>query len=268
MGDSVARLTSWQIAKRGAFAGVLTLLLVLADYCYVQHVHESRWLAAMARRVISRTGASTPRERARALRDYVRQSVTYHGAPFYNRPFLRATARETLESGLGYCGESTRAFVRLAMMQGLRAQRINLHGRLRHVVAEVEFEQGRRVLFDPQNNPDLNPYFDESEISVDELLNQPGVPFSDYSNLNLRRFPVLGHYIQRIKITECMMTRMLESPWLIASFVLQLIAAGMILAFVADRVLVRVYSRRLRPPSLAIHPVAAAPIPQRTVRTT
>ena len=241
----MVKLTRRQVWKR-IFCGMIILsLLTVSVYCDWRHFQESRWLAAVSHRIVARANAHTPREQAIALRDYVRAHVSYAGAQHEGRPFLRATSRETIESGLGFCGESARVFLRLAYMQGLRAQRVNLHGRIRHVVTEVEIAPGRSILVDPQANPQLNVYFDRKDLSADELVSGLNTPFLDYSNLNLRRIPFLGDYIQRIKTRESQATRMLESPWLVEATLLQLLSAGLIVAYATDRLLVRYYARRL-----------------------
>jgi hypothetical protein len=223
----------------------LAAALALSCYYDWRHLRDRRWLAETAHRVVESAGARTPRERAMALRDFVRSRVTFRGAQHDGRPFLRATARETLESGLGYCGESTRTFVLLAKELGLEAQRVNLRGELLHVVAEVQLEGGRRVLVDPQNNPETNVYFDPRDTTVEELTVQPGSPFRDYSNLNLRRVPLLGTFVQRVKMEMSWLTWALECPELIKASLLQCLVAVAIVGYAADRMLCRMYARRL-----------------------
>src|SRR5262249_51476791 len=149
--------------------------------------------------IVCKANATTTQEEVIALRDHLRQSVRWEEAERDKRPFLRDSARETLESGLGYCGESTRAFISLARQRQIYAQRVNLYGRVNHVVAEV-MEPDGDFLVDAQKNKDTNWIFDQRPWGVEELLLAEGMPFDDYSNLHLRRAPVLGPWIQRVKL--------------------------------------------------------------------
>jgi hypothetical protein len=136
-----------------------------------------------------------------------------------DRPFLRASAAETLQSGKGYCGEVTRAFIRMADAVGIRAQRINLYGKINHVVAEVELKPGERVIVDSQNPP-LLPDLD----TLDHVILRP--EYTDYSTLNLRRLR-LSWLVSRIKLEIGPLTYWAESPhaleaglWLAAALML------------------------------------------------
>src|SRR5215471_2274501 len=121
---------------------------------------NNQYIKSVAEEIVQKANAFDNRARVIALRDYLREHVKYQGASEEDRPFLRASAADTLRSGRGFCGEVTRAFIRLADAVGIRAQRINLYGRLNHVVAEAELRPGERVLVDSQNPPhirDLEP---------------------------------------------------------------------------------------------------------------
>src|SRR5262249_48926030 len=131
-------------------------------------------------RVVTAAHAGTPREKVLALRDYLRMHVTYVGVPQTGRPFLRQTAAETLRSGRGWCGERSRAFVCMAAAVGVRAQRLNLFGRLQHTVAEAELAPGQVVVVDcfgPPMIPELE--------SLDRTIQRP--EYDDYSTVNLKR---------------------------------------------------------------------------------
>jgi len=158
-----------------------------------------------------------------------------------DRPFLRASAQETLESGRGYCGEATRAFICLARQRGIRAQRINLYGPINHVLAEVQTGPDREVLVDVQDNPVTNPILDSQEWTVHEIDNDPRSPFTDYSNVHLRRLPLVGQYVRYIKLRQTALTWVLENPSLLKAVVFGGVALVMIMLFVLDRALVRLY---------------------------
>lgn len=172
-----------------------------------------------AEAVVARADAVTPRERAIALRDHLRQTVSYQGAPHDDRPPLRATARETLAGGKGYCGEVTRAFIGLARAVGVPAQRINLYGRVNHVVAVADLGDGGHTLVDcqqPPTIPDLEP--------LDAALRRP--EFDDYSTLNLRRVG-LGRAVSRLKLDIGWLTYLTENPHALKAAACLLLAAAL-----------------------------------------
>ena len=163
-----------RISKRVVWVFLMALLM-LASYCYLCFQEEQRWLAVKARQITDQASAHTQRERIMALRDYLRRHVKWRGAAHDDRPFLRATARETLESGLGYCGESTRAFINLAHQLGIKAHRVNLYGPSPHVIAEAEVRPDVDILVDAQDSPLMNAYFDRRDWTLDEAIRDPGI---------------------------------------------------------------------------------------------
>jgi hypothetical protein len=167
---------------------------------------ESWYVRSVSLGVIQDAGAATSREKVVALRDYIQNNVTTFNAPFFDkeRPFLRATASETLKSGLGYCGEDTRTFICMANNVGLRAQRINLTGKKLHVVAEVELAPDQKVLVDCQNPP----AFIEL-TTLDEVVRGP--VYEDYFTINLRRLRI-GWLISRLKLHYGPWDYVLERP--------------------------------------------------------
>ncbi|NOT61638.1 MAG: hypothetical protein HOP19_15595, partial [Acidobacteria bacterium] len=133
-----------------------------------------------------------------------RRTVRWQGAPMEGRPFLRNTTSETLQSGQGYCGEVTRAFINLADAAGIKAQRINLYGSHLHVVAEAELNPGKNVLVDGQNPPtivELEP--------LDQVMLRP--EYDDYSTLNVRRVG-LSWLFARVKLQMGALTYWTENP--------------------------------------------------------
>ncbi len=225
--------------------GMSAASLAVGLYHWARHVQDRAWLADRAKRVVALSGATTPRERAIALRDHLREAVRIEGAEHDNRPFLRNTARATIESGLGYCGESTRALLALAKEVGVDGQRVNLYGdHLNHVVAELEVEPGRLVLVDAQNSPEVNAYFDERDRTVDDVIAGPEALFRDYSNINLRRVPILGAFVKRVRTHQNWITDMAEEPSLILCFVCTAVGVALPTTLLMDRVLMRIYARR------------------------
>lgn len=205
---------------------------------------DQEWLKKKAAEIVHLATASGSEQEINALRDYVRKHVRYEGVDQNDRPFLRASARETLESGRGYCGESTRAFICLARQRGIKAQRVNLYGSINHVVAEVLTGPNREVLVDVQDNPDTNPLLDRKKYTVHQIENDPRSPFTEYSNVHLRRFPVIGPYIKHVKLEQSWVTWVLENPALLKSILWGGLAAIALAVFVVDRVLVRFYAHR------------------------
>lgn len=182
------------------------------------HLHrENRvYLALRAAEIVRDAGAVTPREKVVAIRDYLRANVNHDGFPIEGRPFFRHSGAEILRTGKGWCGEVTRAFIVLAREVGIPAQRINLYGRVLHVVAEAEVAPGERVVVDSQNPPyipDLEP--------LDKVIQRP--EFDDYYTVNLRRLR-MSWLVTRVKFEVGPLTYILESPnrlkailWLILS---------------------------------------------------
>jgi len=178
--------------------------LVMSSIEAAKQRWESQYVKAIAERIVREAGAEDNRSRVIALRDYLRKRVTFYDAAHDERSFLRATAAETLSSGKGYCGEVTRAFIRLAAAVDIRAQRINLYGSDNHVVAEAELRPGERVLVDGQNPPhvrDLDP--------LDQVILRP--EYDDYSTLHLRRLR-LNWLVSRIKLEIGPLTYWIENP--------------------------------------------------------
>lgn len=181
---------------------VVSSAMGLAE-CYLQHT-DSEYVRRVAWDIVERAQAADPESRVLALRDYLRAHVDFKDAPYDERPFLRASAGDTLRSGKGYCGEVTRAFVNLAAAVGIPAQRINLWGKRPHVVAEAEIGSERKVIVDSQSPPivaDLEP------LTV--VLER--YDYSDYYTLNLRRLH-LGWLLSRLKLEMGPLTYWTERP--------------------------------------------------------
>ncbi len=191
------------------YRAIVAGALLMASIEAVKQYRESQEIKAIAEDIVQKAGAYDNRSRVIALRDYLRKRVTFQGAPKEDRPFLRATAIETLRSGKGFCGEVSRAFIRLANALGIQAQRINLYGRDNHVVAEAELSPGERVIVDsqfPPQVPDLEP--------LDRVILRP--EYDDYSTLHLRRLR-LTWLVSRVKLQMGPLTYWTENPHAIKS---------------------------------------------------
>jgi hypothetical protein len=201
---------------------VVSLSLALALIYAIKQYRETQYLNSLAQRVIEEAQAADNQSRIIALRDFLRANVKYQGAPYDDRPFLRATAAETIQSGFGYCGEVTRAFICLADAVGIRAQRVNLVGRNLHVVAEAEIAPGQNVIADCQNPPAIV----ELE-SLDQVILRP--EYNDYYTLNLRRLRLNG-LISRIKMQLGPLTYWTENPRALSAALWAMLAFTLIAA--------------------------------------
>lgn len=196
----------WRASRFLADHTAAALSVVVLAYATVQAAvqsHEDARVRRLASDLVVRSGATTDRQKVLALRDYLRSRCTFRGAEHAGRPFFRASAWETLETGLGYCGEVTRTFICLARQLGIPAQRINLYGAQPHVVADVPLD-GVSTLVDcqqPPHIPDLE--------ALDAVLAR-GM-YTDYSTINLRRTG-LGWTVERFKIRLGRFTYLTENP--------------------------------------------------------
>jgi hypothetical protein len=191
--------------------GSALLVIAVAGTAYESglQAEEQRFVSVLAQDIVRTAGARTDLERVIALRDYLRANVSHVGAPKgdNDRPFLRATTSETIKTGLGFCGEVSRAFINLAWALGIPAQRINLYGPKMHVVAEVELQHRQRLVVDAQNPPQI-----EELESLDRVMTRPD--YDDYYTLNLRRLH-LGWLVSRIRFEIGPITYLAENPHLL-----------------------------------------------------
>jgi Transglutaminase-like superfamily len=231
--------------KRKLAFAIAGMLLVACVYSIGQSIQEQRWLARRARAIVALAGAQDRRAQIVAVRDHVRRHVKHEGAPHDDRPFLRATAREVLESGRGYCGESSRAFINLVGNLGIPARRINLYGAMNHVIVEVNIAEGHDILVDPSDNPRTNGYFDSKDRELDSIVASSASEFSDYSTIHLRRFPIVGDVIQRVRLRNSPITWIMENPWLIKALLAATSLSSLLVVLLVDRLLIRFYATRL-----------------------
>ena len=161
------------------YAGLLAIA-IMGILEAVSHYRGVRYVRLLAQNVAAQTNSTETSATVIALRDYIRQHVSRKEYPSRGRPFLRITTEETLRSGKGRCGESTRAFINMAGALGIHAQRLYLEGRRRHVVALVTLNEGQQVIVDSSDQP----YFADLE-SLQQLSQHPD--FNYYSSFNQRR---------------------------------------------------------------------------------
>lgn len=183
------------------------LLAIFAVWQAIHQIQEDSRLRQIAESIVSQAGAATQQQKAVALRDFLRKNVTYQGVSIAGRPFLRATALETINSGKGYCGEVTRAFIGLARTVGVQAQRINLYGKENHVVAVADLGDGESTIIDCQH-----PAHIVELQTLDKVMLMP--EFSDYSTFNFRRIG-LGWLFPRLKVNIGWLTYLTENPYTI-----------------------------------------------------
>lgn len=232
------------ITLRRIYWTAVVVSFLVSGYYVVDYYQEQHELQLKAREIVQVANARSTEEQIVALRSFIRKHVRSAGLAIDGRPFLRASAVEILEAGKGYCGEATRTFICLARQLGIEAQRINLYGRINHVVAEVELTPDRWVLVDLQENDATNGLLDAQWLTVNDVLAHDESPFVDYSNLHLRRLPIVNLFVQRIKMKNGFVTWLLENPSLMKALLLALTGVMLILLWFVDRVLRRFYARR------------------------
>lgn len=223
------KLTTSLPFNRSRLFGNLLLLgfVLLGGYYAFGQWREGRFVRETTRRALAGV-PSNKRAQVIAIRDYLRTRITFTGAPLSNRPFLRASAADTLRSRRGYCGEVSRTFICMAGSVGINAQRINLYGPNRqHVVAEAEIGPAEHVVVDAQNPP-----YVQNLDRLDDVIRRP--EFNDYYTLNLRRLRI-SWLVTRVKLHMGPLTYWSENPAALKSFLFFSIAA-MILALRAARV--------------------------------
>jgi Transglutaminase-like superfamily len=209
-----ALLRRWDLA--------IAVILVLMAALQLAFQFQERWyLQEVTHAIVKDAGAKTTEEKVLALRGYIRKNVEFRNAPTNDRPFLRATAAETLQSGKGYCGEVSRTFICMARVLDIRAQRINLYGKKPHVVAEAELSDGQNVIVDCQNPPHI-----AGLEPLDKVMLRGD--YDDYSTLNVRRLGLDGLF-SRIKMQMGPFVYWGENPHALKALVFVVLAFGLLL---------------------------------------
>lgn len=203
------------------YAGLLAIVILGISEA-VSHYRGARYVGLLAQNVAGQTNSTDTTATVIALRDYIRQHVSRKDYPPQGRPFLRITAEETLRSGKGRCGESTRAFINMAAALGIQAQRLYLEGRRRHVVALVTLNEGQQVIIDSSDKP----YFRDLE-SLQQLSQHP--EFNYYSSFNQRRMFIslppnairlgaISYYLENPHALKALLWLMLAAVWVGSRF--------------------------------------------------
>lgn len=153
-----------------------------------------------------------------------------------SRPLLRHTAKETLESSYGFCGENARTAVLMLQLGGLRANRLYLIAKeWQHVVVEHKWNGGW-VLFDAHADENtLLPDEDVTRIASSDLANYPnkyeGHPWLSGHRIKLfHNIPFL-RFMENIRLPQVLVV-LFESPYLIklvASLVVALIGTLLVI---------------------------------------
>ena len=134
------------------FYAAILVLLAIGIFQSVKQYRETKYVNQLARDITARAGSKDRLATVMALRDYLRQNVKRNGFPAFGRPFFRNTAAETLASGKGRCGESTRSFINMAAGLGIQSRRLYLEGQRSHVVALVALDD-QQLIVDSSDRP-------------------------------------------------------------------------------------------------------------------
>lgn len=215
------------VLRRWLLPALLAICLVAAAVEGFIEARETDYVGTIAHTVVEAARAATREQKALALRDYLRQHVSYQGLPQDNRPYFRYSAADVLRTGRGYCGDVSRAFICMADAVDLPAQRINLYGTDIHTVAEADIGQRRRVVLDCQNPPHIpdalpGPDGKRRLPTIDQVIALP--QYDDYYTLNLRRIHV-NWLVTRVKLENGPVNVWMERPHALKAFLWLFIAA-------------------------------------------
>lgn len=150
----------------------------------VRQYREDLYVRAATLEVLRSAKGSDVNSKVSALQEFIRTRVRRTEFPARNRPFLRASAAETLAAGKGRCGEATRLFINMASVAGISARRLYLEGQKPHVVAVADAEDGGKLVIDSSDVPYI------PEIVPFETLQQ-NPQFTAYLTFGFKRFSLL-----------------------------------------------------------------------------
>ena len=188
---------------------------------------ERRALLAVLREVAP-SGRFREREDLVRLKRRLSEEIHWDAERMHEqRPLLRASARQVLATGEGFCGENARVAVRLLNLGGVPAHRLYLEGaRWGHVVVEHRWD-GKWWLFDAHvDHRTALPDDGVGRIDAEELAAFPNLatenPWkSSYRIPSIRRLP--APWARRLR-PHATLTAMAETPSLVG------VATGTLLA--------------------------------------
>lgn len=162
-------------------------------------------------------------KRVRIIMRYIKKTLSFEGVnKTAKRPFLRATAVETLKSKKGLCGEFSRVGILLLHFAGIEAQRFYLFGpKWEHVLLNCKID-GKWYLIDNFNEPSVE--MKETDIKKVEfpkfelLRNDWSAlnPWTDYQSVRFfHNYSFLRNY--RAIIFPHTLVIFFASPYLIKS---------------------------------------------------
>jgi hypothetical protein len=116
-------------------------------------LRELRFLQGVLRGILP-SGRIRRREDLVLIKNYLASHIRYDQRRVNDpRPLLRASARHTLTSGHGFCGENARVALWLLSLGGLRAHRVYLDATFwKHILLEHRWEGSWRF-FDAHGDP-------------------------------------------------------------------------------------------------------------------
>lgn len=138
------RLWGFALVALGATWSAVALIL---------WVGEVRYLRGVLRAIVP-GGRIREREDLVRIKNYLSSRIRYDRSRVNDpRPFLRESARRTLASGHGFCGENARVAMWLLGLGGVRAHRVYLDATFwKHILLEHRWEGGWRF-FDAHADP-------------------------------------------------------------------------------------------------------------------
>ncbi len=141
--------------------GVLQIICVVffLKYTY-NHFSDRAFLVNQTQDIFGKNIAEikkvTEEERVRIIMRYIKNTLSFEGVnKTAKRPFLRATAVETLKSKKGLCGEYSRVGILLLHFASIEAQRFYLFGpQWEHVLLNCKID-GKWYLIDNFDDPSV-----------------------------------------------------------------------------------------------------------------
>jgi hypothetical protein len=133
--------------------GLLVLGVAWSGVALFAALREVGYLKRILRKIVP-GGRIRAREDLVRIKNYLSTHVRYDRRRVNDpRPWLRASARETLTTGFGFCGENARAALWLLGLGGVRAHRVYIDATIwKHILLEHRWEGGWKF-FDSHGDP-------------------------------------------------------------------------------------------------------------------